>query len=228
MDDIDENDSKTDTKGFFKHVFNFNKDSKHDMLNILQYALLAIIPVIIINKLMQKYIPEADEDKGSLELLAEVVAQIIIMFMSIFFIHRIITYIPTYSGSKYGDFNVTNIILAVLIIVLSLQTKLGEKISILVNRLTELWDGTTKPSKKVKKNTVKVTQPITQGQSAMYQSLNVPDSHSTSIQDLPQQQMQMPQYNQPPQQQPQQENPYDSGGIMAANEVMGGSFGANF
>ena len=151
MDDIDENDSKTDTKGFFKHVFNFNKDSKHDMLNILQYALLAIIPVIIINKLMQKYIPEADEDKGSLELFAEVVAQIIIMFMSIFFIHRIITYIPTYSGSTYGDFNVTSIILAVLVIVLSLQTKLGEKISILVNRLTELWDGTAKPSKKAKK-----------------------------------------------------------------------------
>jgi hypothetical protein len=223
MDDIDENDSKTDTKGFFKHVFNFNKDSKHDMLNILQYALLAIIPVIIINKLMQKYIPEADEDKGSLELVAEVVAQVIIMFMSIFFIHRIITYIPTYSGSKYGDFNVTNIILAVLIIVLSLQTKLGEKISILVNRLTELWDG--KPSKKVKKNVVKTAQPITQGQSAMFQSLNVPDSHSTSIQDLPQQTQQMPQYTQQPQ---QQENPYDSGGIMAANEVIGGSFGANF
>jgi hypothetical protein len=223
MDDIDENDSKTDTRGFFKHVFNFNKDSKHDMLNILQYALLAIIPVIIINKLMQKYIPEADEDKGSLELVAEVVAQVIIMFMSIFFIHRIITYIPTYSGSKYGDFNVTNIILAVLIIVLSLQTKLGEKISILVNRLTELWDG--KPSKKVKKNVVKTAQPITQGQSAMFQSLNVPDSHSTSIQDLPQQTQQMPQYTQQPQ---QQENPYDSGGIMAANEVIGGSFGANF
>jgi len=222
MDDIDEN-SKTDSTGFFKHVFNFNKDSKHDMLNILQYALLAIIPIIIINKLMQKYIPEADEDKGSLELIAEVVAQVIIMFMSIFFIHRIITYIPTYSGSKYGDFNVTNIILAVLIIVLSLQTKLGEKISILVNRLSELWEGTAKPIKNVKKNIVKAIQPITQGQSAIFQSL-VPDGQSTPINQLPQQ-IQMPEYQQ---QQQQNENPYDSGGIMAANEVIGGSFGANF
>ena len=58
-------DNKSSMSGFFKHVFNFDHDSKSDMLNIIQYTLLAIIPIVSINKAMQKYVPEANEDKGS-------------------------------------------------------------------------------------------------------------------------------------------------------------------
>ena len=39
--------------GFFKHVFNFDDDSKTEMMNIIQYAVLALIPVVILNKSMQ-------------------------------------------------------------------------------------------------------------------------------------------------------------------------------
>ena len=38
------------------------------MLNVIQYGLMAIIPVIILNKLVHRFIPEADPDKSSLEL----------------------------------------------------------------------------------------------------------------------------------------------------------------
>ena len=41
-------DSSDDSKSFFKHVFNFDDDSKSDILNIIQYSLIAIIPVIIL------------------------------------------------------------------------------------------------------------------------------------------------------------------------------------
>ena len=102
------NDSK---KSFLKHVFNFDNDSKSDILNIVQYALLAIIPVVILNKSMQKYVPEADEKKGSVEILAEVFIQIIVMFMGLLLIHRIITFVPTYSGAEYPEFNIIFIIL---------------------------------------------------------------------------------------------------------------------
>jgi hypothetical protein len=54
MDSLD--DSKSNKPSFFKHVFNFDKDTKADLLNIVQYSSLAIIPVIGLNKLMQKYI----------------------------------------------------------------------------------------------------------------------------------------------------------------------------
>ena len=73
--------SDNSKKGFFKHVFNFDNDSKSDILNIIQYTLIAIIPVVVLNKLMQKYVPEADEKKGSVEVLAEVLIQIIVMLL---------------------------------------------------------------------------------------------------------------------------------------------------
>jgi hypothetical protein len=191
MDSLEDLTKSTNGKpGFFKHVFNFDEDSKSEMSNIVQYAGLAIIPIVIMNKLMQHYVPEADEEKGSPEILAEIIGQIIVMFLGILIIHRIITFIPTYSGEKYSDFSVTNIILAVLMIVLSLQTKLGEKVSIIVDRIMELWNGPQDTKKKSKKGqgNVKVSQPISQQQqpqSAMNQAINT--MGTTSISSLPQQ-----------------------------------------
>jgi hypothetical protein len=228
MESLDDLTKATNGKpGFFKHVFNFNDDSKSEMMNIVQYAVLALIPVIIMNKAMQKYVPEADDEKGNIEILAEIVGQVIVMFLGILIIHRIITFIPTYSNEKYGDFSVTNIILATLVIVLSLQTKLGEKVSILVDRLMELWEGPKDAKKKGKKgqNNVKVSQPISQNSST--QSMG-----STSISSLPQQEQQQPDFNSMYQ---QDSTPLvgaatpgvDSFGPMAANEG-GGAFGNAF
>ena len=152
-------DSSDDSKSFFKHVFNFDDDSKSDILNIIQYALLAIIPIVFLNKSMGKYVPESDDKKGSLEISAEIVIQIIVTFIGLLIIHRIITYIPPYSGTKYPDFHIVYIILAILMITMSLQTKLGEKVSVLVDRIIELWDGTSSDKKK-KNGTVRVSQPI--------------------------------------------------------------------
>ncbi len=161
-------DSSDDSKSFFKHVFNFDDDSKSDILNIIQYALIAIIPIVLLNKSVGKYVPESDDKKGSLEISAEIVIQIIVTFIGILIIHRIITYIPTYSGTKYPEYNVIFNILAILMITMSLQTKLGEKVSILVERVTELWDGTSSDKKKKngKNGNVKVSQPIS-GQQMM-------------------------------------------------------------
>ena len=147
-------DSSDDSKGFLKHVFNFDDDSKYDMLNIIQYAMIALIPVIILNKSMSNYVPEADDKKSSVELSAEIIIQIIVMFIGLLLIHRVITFVPTYSGVKYPDFNIVFIILAVLMITLSLQTKLGEKVSILFDRLTDLWNGTDSSKKKGKSGNV--------------------------------------------------------------------------
>jgi len=196
-------DSSDDSKkNFFKHVFNFDDDSKSDILNVIQYSLIAIIPVIILNKSMQKYVPEADDQKGNLEILAEIILQIIVMFIGLLTVHRVITFVPTYSGMDYPEFSIIFIILAVLMITLSLQTKLGEKVSILTERLTELWEG--KSDKKGKgKGSIKVSQPISQNgqttnQSAMNQAIY---TDGTSINSLPTSNtssmspQQMPNYN---------------------------------
>jgi len=244
MDSL-ENTSKSAT-GFFKHVFHFDEDSKGDMLNIIQYSVLAVVPIVIVNKVMQKYVPEADEEKGSLEITAEVLIQIIGMFISLFFIHRIITFAPTYSGLKYPEFSVIFVILSILMITLSLQTKLGEKVTILADRVGELWNGKSDETDKGKgkgngkgkgKGNVRVSQPISQGanQAAMNQAMNPimmqNDGQSTLISQLPQQQQQqMPDYNNMYQNNqtplvnaatPGQQ--YDMGPV-AANEAFGGMF----
>jgi hypothetical protein len=241
MESLDELTKTGSSKtGFFKHVFNFNDESKEEICNIVQYAITALVPVVVLNKGMQRFVPEADEDKGSLEILAEIVIQITVLFMGILFIHRIITYIPTYSGAKYGDFNVTNIILATLVIILSLQTKLGEKVSILVDRLTELWEGPKQTNDKKKaqnKKNSSVNNSNNNNSSVSSQSQNdalgqsLMSMGSTSIQQLPNTQAppQLPDYNS----MYKQENtplvnasvPGSSegfGGIMAANEALGG------
>jgi hypothetical protein len=195
-------DTSDESNGFLKHVFNFNDDSKSDILNIIQYAVIAIIPVVILNKSIGKYVPEADDKKGSLELSAEVIIQVIVTFIGLLLIHRIITFIPTYSNTKYADFNIVYIILAILMITMSLQTKLGEKVSILVDRLMELWNGPSDKKKKGKNGSVKVSQPIS-GQQILQQAQPPTSSYTdgTAISSLPTSDsqpdstQQMPNYN---------------------------------
>jgi len=126
---------------FFSHIFSTTQEGKAEILNVLQYALMGIIPIVILNKTIQRFIPEADTEKSTLELLVEIFIQMIVMFCGIIIIHRLITYFPTYSGFKYEDLTLTNVILAFLIIIFSIQTKIGLKLNILVDRVYELWNG---------------------------------------------------------------------------------------
>lgn len=237
-------DSSDDSKSFFKHVFNFDDDSKTDILNIIQYALIAIIPIVILNKTMGKYVPEADDKKGSLEISAEIVIQIIVTFIGLLLIHRIITFIPPYSGSKYPEFHIVYIILAILMITMSLQTKLGEKVSILVDRVIELWNGKPAPKKNGKTGNVKVSQSISGQQMMPASPINYTDG--TAISALPTNDVSYGSENtMQPQQLPNYNNMYRqdttplvgaaspapnmSEGFnepMAANSVLGGGFGS--
>jgi hypothetical protein len=114
---------------------------------------------------------------------------------------------------------------------LSLQTKLGEKVSIIVDRIMEVWEG-PKDQKKGKKGqgSVKVSQPISQNQTMAASSMG-----STSISSLPQQtnSQQLPDYNN----MYQQDNTplvgaatpgMESFGPMAANEGIGSAFGSGW
>ena len=187
MDRLEKSTSNNE-EGFIKAVFPFDEDQKGLLLNIIQYAVLAILPIVILLKLIKKYIPEAEDDKGSLVILVEVIGQVIIMLFALYFIHKIIEYIPTYSGFKYGEVNVFNIIPALLLISITMQTKLGEKVEILMDRLWELYEGhppvanQNKGGRAQGQGQVRVTQPISQqyAPTAMH-------SATTSIDALPNQ-----------------------------------------
>ena len=153
--------SKLNLGEFFNHVFNFDSDNKANMLNLIQYIVIGIIPVILILKTIKLYIPEEDDTKGSLEISLEVAIQLFSIFFGIWFIDKIIRYIPTYSGVAYHKFNEVNFVLPLLIILVTMQTKLGSKINILVERVMNIWNGTQDPH--VGKSNLanyKVSQPI--------------------------------------------------------------------
>ena len=170
-----EKSTSNDSEGFIKTVFPFDDSQKGTLLNILQYSVLAIIPIILLLKLIKEYIPEADDDKASLMLSVEVIGQIFVMFIALYFIHQIIAYIPTYSGKGYGDVNIINIVAPILFIAITMQTKLGEKIHMLLDRLWDVYDGqtSTKNNNSQQQGQVRVTQPIS-GQQQMPSVVNPP------------------------------------------------------
>lgn len=186
MENLDDLTKKGKNSGFVSHVFNFDEESKDEFMNIIQYSTLAIIPVIIFNKVMNKIIPDVDETKGNIEIIFEILFQNIIMFISIILIHRIITYIPTYSGSKYNELNVLNIVIITFIILFSIKSKLGLKISLLYERLINYIDGKTKNEDK--QINIKVSKPIDQNQNRSIITSNQISnniSNTSSISSLP-------------------------------------------
>ena len=191
-------------QGFISHVFNFDNKSKNELSNIIQYSILAIFPIVILNKTIQRFIPEADETKGSIEVLIEIILQLGLIFVGMFFIHRIITYIPTYSESKYDNLSVVNNIISFLIIILSLQTKLGEKMNIIIDRILSFIDNTPNEKKPSETNS-SYSLPILNTQNPIISNSQVQENSPT------QNQFEEPEFN-----------------IMAANDALGGAFGSSF
>jgi hypothetical protein len=216
-------------KSFFNHVFSTTEEGKAEILNVVQYACLGVIPIVILNKTIQRFIPEADTENSSVELLAEILIQLVIMFCGIVLIHRMITYLPTYSGFKYEDLTLTNVILAFLVIVLSIQTKIGIKVNILVDRALELWNGPSDNKPNVKKN-VRFSQPVVQHSTSQADYLDnsqvqtgifPPAPVATTRQNSLMEGMHMQGGN-------QMQDYASMMGPMAANSVLGGSFGSSF
>jgi hypothetical protein len=191
-------------QGFISHVFNFDNKSKNELTNIIQYSILAIFPIVILNKTIQRFIPEADETKGSIEVLIEIILQLGLIFVGMFFIHRIITYIPTYSESKYDNLSVVNNIISFLIIILSLQTKLGEKMNIIIDRILSFIDNTPNEKKPSESNS-SYSLPILNTQNPVISNSQVQENSPA------QNQFEEPEFN-----------------IMAANDALGGAFGSSF
>ena len=89
------NSDTSSSLNFFKYVFNFDEENKNGLMNMIQYTILSIIPVLITLRLIKQIIPEEDESKGSLEIVLESVGQIILIILAIWFTNKIIRFITT-------------------------------------------------------------------------------------------------------------------------------------
>lgn len=226
--------------GFFYYVFNFDSDNKAILLNMLQYLIFALIPVIVLLKFVKEYIPEDNDKKDNLELLFEIILQLGILFIAIFFIDKITRYFPTYSRVPYSKFNEVTFIIPTLILIITMQTKLGAKINILYSRAMELWNGKSPHVGTSNHGNAKINQAIA-----------TPGIHQVSRADTLDNTLMAPRANQMPAQNnismidslPNMMN--NGGGVnyqgqamqnafmesmepMAANGALGGSFGSSF
>lgn len=157
-----------ESSGFFKFVFNFDTENKNRMVNMLQYTLLTIIPVLLILRGIKHFIPEDDDSKGSFEILAESIVQVVLIMLAIWFTNKIIYYIPTYSGEEYPKFNEISFIIPFILILATMQTKLGAKFNILIDRVVHAITGRGEPPQakgqqqqgQQGQNVVRVSQPL--------------------------------------------------------------------
>jgi hypothetical protein len=241
--------SNVNNDGFIKSVFPFDDDQKALLLNIIQYTVLAIIPVVSVLKVIKNYVPEADDEKASIMILLEVIGQTAFMFIALYFINKMVCFVPTYSEKTYGDINIINIIPSILLISITMQSKLGEKVQILVDRLWDLYEGQTSSNQAPAKNSkgqaqhsgqVRVTQPLSQ-QYMGNPNMDLPEQLQPQMTSMKSQTNEYSMNQQAPQQSgpdfnsmyagPQ--NPLVNASMpmmepMAANDFMGGSFGTTF
>ena len=140
MEELKVTTQKLTNNGFLQHVFNFDSDTKKYLMNTTQYTILSLGPAILINKLLEDLLSDFDNTKGNFELLGEVVAHLVGLISGIFFIHRLVTYVPPYSGIAYENINLFSIIIALAIGLYNTQSILGLKMRLLGERIGQLWN----------------------------------------------------------------------------------------
>jgi hypothetical protein len=152
--------------GFLKHVTRFDSETKSELLNLIQYLVIVIVPIFVLNKMISNVIPDFDESKGNIELLGEVIAQSICLILGIYIIHRIVTYLPTFSGNNLAELNLMNVVL--LITFFSMNSDTGKKVNQVYTRIMKSWNGEEEAVvvKNKDGSVVKVSQPIA-GQKGM-------------------------------------------------------------
>ena len=134
MENIDDTINTVKKNTFVSHVFNFDDDTKNELTNMVQYLILAIVPVLLLNKIVENLIPQFDESKGNIELLVEVVGQVSLTILAIFLIHRIITFIPTYSKTDHKPVSM----LTLLIVLLLINNDVRAKLNLLFDRINDM------------------------------------------------------------------------------------------
>ena len=214
METLSENNISNTKEGFLNFVFNFDDENKNMLINLFQFTFLAIPLTLVVLKISA-------------------------LLLSIWFINKIVRYVPTYTEKEYSSLNESSFVVPFLIILFTIQTKFGDKINLLIERLIDIYDGKTtlRGENKEKNSNVKTRQPIVQeapprhmpSQSDMIGQQN-PNVH---IAPQVQQNNQVVNTNENVNAQPRTDfNDMFAGPDinvpMAANEVLGGGFGTVF
>lgn len=216
------------TKGFFSWVFYMDEKMKIELINIGQYIGLAFFFLSLLVYLLDTYLPIIDETNSSMEIVIKLLLFLYVLFYSIYFINRIICYIPTFSGNPYPDYimydskYIFSSIVSIIIATVSYHNSFKIGITTISNRLKDVTNNNETPKKKKKKVTINENENTSDQQQSlppMHNSLYT--GNTTCINQLPVVNVQRNNYQENFQNQEQAPEP------MAANES-GSAFGSIF
>jgi hypothetical protein len=121
-------------QGFFSYVFALSKFKQADLLNFVQYCTLSIVPVLLLYYFIKKYGPRITYKNSSLYILGATLFSVLVFIVGIFFIDRIINFIPTLSGKYYDVINLTNISIILILCLFTIRAGYMERMSLLLTR----------------------------------------------------------------------------------------------
>ena len=135
-------------KGFFSHVFSFNDEAKHDLMNLVQYSATAFVPIVCLIKLVEYLFPKTEETKGNVELLAEIFGQLVILLIGIYFIHRFVTYFNPFSGKQFAKVNLFSAVMVFLVLAFNARGTftIGDSMNMLYDNVSRNWRHNTDDS----------------------------------------------------------------------------------
>ena len=122
-------------KSFVDYMTSFSATEKAQLMNLVQYCGIAVVPLLAVLKLMKMYMPVNNPLKPTSELVFEVLIQLIVILVAFFFIHKLVLYFPTYSQVNYENFSLLSGMLPLLFLMFTLDTKISEKLNVLFDRL---------------------------------------------------------------------------------------------
>jgi len=141
---------------FFNKVTTIDDDQKDNLMNGLQYVTMAAIPVALADIFIMRFFEDKEpEKKGTIELLAEILAQVTLTIILMFCIHKVIIAVPTYSGKSMNRINYTSLSLGMLFGLFTLKHNIRKKFDVVFTRVIDMWEG--KKEEKEKKHSSKIT-----------------------------------------------------------------------
>ena len=133
------------SKSFIDYITSFSATEKAQVMNLVQYCGIAVLPLLAVLKIMKIYMPISNPLKPTSELVFEVIVQLLVILVSFFFIHKLVFYFPTYSEVKYESFSLLSGMLPLLFLMFTLDTKISEKLNVLFDRLLSMIGLTKEP-----------------------------------------------------------------------------------
>ena len=120
-----EDELKTTVK-FTEHIFD---GSGNKIMNSIQYTAMSIVPLLLVNNLLETQLPAFSQNTPPLSMIIETTVHIIVLLIVLYFVDRTVRYFPSTSGEKYGEVSFETIgLLLVLLIVNSSNSHLGKKV----------------------------------------------------------------------------------------------------